>query len=100
MSVMLPTILFMSSRLGWMSWRRLKVSNCRVSPAARSAACAICWAERAAVSSQIGRREQRGVAVNDGENVVEIVRHAAGELADGFHFLRLAQLLLQPFLRR
>ena len=81
-----------------MSWRRLKVSNCRVSPAARSAACAICCAERAPLLVQFRGRQQRGVAVNDGENVVEIVRDAAGELADGLHFLRLAQLLLQPFL--
>ena len=36
------------------------------------------------------------MAVNDGEDVVEIVRDAAGELADGLHLLRLAQLLLQP----
>ena len=40
------------------------------------------------------------MAVNDGEDVVEIVRDAAGELADGLHLLRLAQLLLQPPLRR
>ena len=49
---------------------------------------------------QSGRHQQRGVAVNDGEDVVEIVRDAAGKLADGLHFLRLAQLLLQPPLRR
>ena len=35
------------------------------------------------------------MAVNDGQDVVEIVRHAAGQLPDGFHLLRLAQLLLQ-----
>ena len=46
-----------------------------------------------------GDRQKRSVAVDDGENVVEIVRDAAGELADGLHFLRLAQLFLQPFLR-
>ena len=33
--------------------------------------------------------------MDDGEDVVKIVRHAAGQLADGFHFLRLAQLLAQ-----
>ena len=32
----------------------------------------------------------------DREQVVEVVRHAAGEPADGFHLLRLAQLLLRP----
>ena len=49
---------------------------------------------------RLAAAEQRGVALNDGENVVEIVRDAAGELADGFHLLRLAQLLLQLPLRR
>ena len=37
------------------------------------------------------------MAEDDGENVVEIVRDAAGKLADGLHFLRLAELLLQLF---
>ena len=37
--------------------------------------------------------------MNDGEDVVEIVRDSAGELADGLHFLRLAQLLFQSPLR-
>ena len=36
-----------------------------------------------------------GVADHDGEQVVEIVRHAAGELAHRFHLLSLAQALLQ-----
>ena len=39
---------------------------------------------------------QFGVAAHDGQEVVEIMRHAAGELADGFHLLRLAELGLQP----
>ena len=38
--------------------------------------------------------------MNDGEDVVEIMRHTAAELADGFHFLRLAQLFFQSPLRR
>ena len=29
---------------------------------------------------------------DDGEDIVEVVRHAAGQLADGFHLLRLAEL--------
>ena len=29
--------------------------------------------------------------MHDGEKIVEVVRDAAGELADGLHFLRLAQ---------
>ena len=34
-------------------------------------------------------------AGDDGEEIVEVVRNAAGELADGIHLLRLAQLLLE-----
>jgi len=33
-------------------------------------------------------------AGDDGEEIVEVVRNAAGELADGIHLLRMAQLLL------
>ena len=44
--------------------------------------------------------EQRGVAEDDGEDVVEIVRDAAGELADGLHFLRLAELFFEAFVQR
>jgi hypothetical protein len=36
-----------------------------------------------------------GVAENDGQEVVEIVRHAAGELAHGFHLLGLAELVAE-----
>ena len=35
------------------------------------------------------------VAADDGQQVVEVVRHAAGQPADGFHLLRLAQLVFQ-----
>ena len=38
--------------------------------------------------------EQLQVAADDLQDVVEVVRHAAGELADGLHLLRLAQLRL------
>ena len=41
--------------------------------------------------------QQVEVAHHRHQQVVEIVRHAAGELADGFHFLRLAQLPLGAF---
>jgi hypothetical protein len=43
------------------------------------------------------------IADNDGEQVVEIVCHSAGELADGFHFLPLEQplaRLIEHFLRQ
>ena len=37
--------------------------------------------------------EQLDVAENHGKNVVEVVREAAGELADRLHLLRLKQRL-------
>ncbi len=49
---------------------------------------------------QLSHAQQRSMPVDDGEDVVEIMRHAAGELADSLHLLRLAQLFLQPPLQR
>ena len=46
-------------------------------------------AARTAEAQQFQRSE------NDGQQVVEIVRDTAGEAADGFHLLRLEQLLLE-----
>ncbi len=100
MSLMLPTILFMSSRLGWMSWRRLNASNWRVSAGGALGGLGDLLRGTRRRFIKFGRAEERCVAVDDGENVVEVVRDAAGELADGLHFLRLAELLLQPPLRR
>jgi len=37
-------------------------------------------------------RDQLGVANDGSEQVIEIVRHAAGELTDRFHLLRVPQL--------
>jgi hypothetical protein len=46
-----------------------------------------------------GQRLERqvGIAVDRGEEVVEVVGHAAGELPDRFHLLRLPQLLLERY---
>ena len=44
--------------------------------------------------------QQIEVAHHRHQQIVEIMRDAAGELADGLHLLRLAQLLLRPFARR
>ena len=46
----------------------------------------------------VGLVEQQhvGVTGDDREQVVEVVRDAAGQLAERFHLLRLEQLLLQP----
>ena len=43
-----------------------------------------------------GKRElQAGVTLDDREQVIEVMRDAGGELADGFHLLRLAKLRLE-----
>ena len=51
------------------------------------------------LEGRIGRpvvgQQQVGIADDGGQHVVEIVRHAAGELADGLHLLRLREALLQ-----
>ena len=35
------------------------------------------------------------MTLNDGQNIVKVVRHAAGELANGLHLLRLPKLGFQ-----
>ena len=40
-------------------------------------------------------QQQLAEAQDHGQQIVEVVGHAAGELSDGFHFLRLLKLLLQ-----
>ena len=76
--------------------RRLKASNWWVSAPPRSAerrisSSAVRWARL-----QIAAGEQHvAVAGDDGEQVVEIVGHAAGQPAHRLHLLRLAELLLQ-----
>src|SRR6266446_441089 len=39
--------------------------------------------------------EDLGVSADDGEEIVEVVGDAAGEAADGFHFLRLTELIFE-----
>ena len=35
------------------------------------------------------------MALDDSQNVIKIMGHATGKLADGLHFLRLSQLFFQ-----
>ncbi len=44
---------------------------------------------------QVRAAQQVRAGANDRQQVVEIMRHAASELADGFHLLRLAELFLR-----
>ena len=74
---------------------RLKASSWRVSAGARSAA----WRSPGrAAQVRVGAdafEQEFGVSRDDREQVVEVMRDAAGEASDGFHLLRLAELLLQ-----
>ena len=44
--------------------------------------------------------EHFGVALDDGQEIVEVVRDASGQLADRFHFLCLSKAQLHPLLLR
>ena len=78
------------------AWRRLKASSCRVRPAPRSTDCLISVASsRAASSGAELHQQQVGRAHDAHQDVVEVVRDAAGEPADRLELLRLAQLLLE-----
>ena len=48
----------------------------------------------AALFRQFAAAQEVGRGADDGQEIVEIVRHAAGELPDRFHLLRLAQHFL------
>jgi hypothetical protein len=74
---------------------RLKASNWRVRVAARSAACWMDWTfvHGAALFQLV--EQHLGVSVDDHQQVVEVVGDAAGETANGIHFLRLAKLLFE-----
>ena len=52
-----------------------------------------------APSAGIWRPITSSPPTHDGEKVVEVVRDAAGELADGFHLLRLPKRLLRLLAR-
>jgi hypothetical protein len=85
----LVTLAFKLRRMGCRIWRRLKASNWRVSEAARGHQNLI----RGSAVGIVGRlvvANHFGVAFDDGQQVIEVVRDAAGELSDRLQFLRLA----------
>jgi hypothetical protein len=51
-----------------------------------------------AIPRSIGRhgiqQGQFGIAANHGQEIIEVMSHSSGELADSFHFLHLPELLL------
>ena len=90
------TSLFASVGFGSSVCRRAKASSRWVSAAARAAApCAAVDValEIAEPALRQPRLQQLQAADDPGQQVVEVVRDAAGELADGLHLLRLEQLL-------
>ena len=79
---------------------RLKARSWRVSDEARSAALAIsCAGPRRCGSAPEAFEQELRVAGDHHQQVVEVMRNAAGQAAHRFHLLRLAQLLLEraPF---
>ena len=87
---------FRSTTRGCSTCFRLNASSWRTSVAARCAARLISRRSSRRGSSRLDLpHQQLGVADDGGEEVVEVVRDAAGELADRLHLLRLTQLLLE-----
>ena len=76
-------------------WRRLNASSWPVSVAARSAALKISSTSARSGEPDQLLQQQFGIAANRRQQVVEVVRDAAGEPADRFHLLRVAQLLFE-----
>ena len=89
-----------SSTTGSSRWRRENASSWRVSSVARTAARSIASSSEAPLPVADQRPGELAVAGDDRQQVVEVVRDPARELADGLHLLRLAQLLLEPPLLR
>ena len=89
------TVPLMSTLRGCSGWRRAKASRCWISSLQRSAAWSISLGGLRQLRLVLEARDQRfGGAGDHGQHVVEVVRDAAGELADGVQFLRLQQLVL------
>ena len=94
------TSLFRSSDFGVSGWRRENASKRWVSVAARPAARVAASIRRSPSAPAVCRQpapEPLETAQNHLQQVVEVVRHAAGELADRLHLLRLAQRFLDLF---
>ena len=84
-----------SSARGVRTWRRLKASSWRVSPAARSAACSIRATSPRASGESVGVLLQQGdVAQDSGEEIVEVVGDAVRQLGEALGALQLPHPLL------
>src|SRR5882724_1700748 len=83
------------SGLGRPTCLRPKASNCWVSSAARSGLADLIDLRSHCVRFGQLMVDEGAVAVDDREEIVEIVRHAAGESADALHLLGLNKALLR-----
>ena len=93
---MSATTTFRSSSVGSMISLRLKASSWRVSPVALAPALLISAMSIWRGSSGIEIvQHQVAVPENHGQQIVEVVRDAAGQPPDGFHLLRLLVLLFE-----
>ena len=86
---------FRSNGFGWSICLRPNASSCRVSGVARSAATWISVDRFFARWSSSACGPAGRCTRDDGEQVVEVVSHAARQPADRFHLLRLAILLFK-----
>jgi hypothetical protein len=90
-----------STSCGRSTWRREKVSSSvrQLGGALAGSRDLVEEALRLAAGGHV-RAQQRAVAVDDGEQVVEVVGDAAGEAAQRLHLLHLLQALLERPPRR
>ena len=89
-----------SCAFGCTSCRRLKLSSCRHRSVARRVASSMACRLSSVVGAQLALREEGRFSGDDGEQVVEVVRHAAGQQPHRFHLLRLHEVGLELLARR
>jgi hypothetical protein len=81
---------------GLRGWRRAKARSCAVNAAAHSAPFnRIVQSLREAFAVRRHPLGEVQIGEDHGEVIVEVVRHAARELTDRFHLLRVAKALLK-----
>ena len=89
-------MVFRSSSVGAMISWRLKARSWLVSLAARVPAFWISvMSNSVRVVGADAREQQLAETENHRQQIVEVVRHAAGQASDGFHLLGLLKLRLQ-----
>ena len=91
----LRTISVTSTGSGLAMSRRAKVSSWRVRAAPRSAAARTSPRSARMPGRVTAQRDQRGVVQDDAEQVVEVVRDAAGQLAEAVEAVRFLALGLE-----